>query len=282
MVAGSGLTVAALLAVLVGPGALHPRQTPGTAVVLPDLPDGSARPERPWRAAVRCRSATLCTEIRTASAHRGPYLGAATDELLVLVEGSGLSAYELTSGARRWHLDLDINPMHPVPRVAAVDGEAAVAVAIPTGEVVAVDTLDGRIRWRHPAPRIEDVFAVRADARVWQATVRTRQDNTSSYAVVPLPPTGAPPPEDRAAEVPRPEHDPRCCDALVAAAARDGLELRPTEGVPGGLIQVLQRDSGRHLADLNLATYHGERLAPGRWLFVAPHAAVVVTTPPAT
>ncbi|MEX2504861.1 MAG: PQQ-binding-like beta-propeller repeat protein [Egicoccus sp.] len=236
---------------------------------------------------MQCRSGTFCTEIDTTSAHRGPYLGAATGELLVLVEGRGLSAYELTTGARRWHLDLAINPMHPVPRVATVDGEAAVAVASPAGEVVAVDTRQGRIRWREPAPGIEDVFAVRADGESWLATVRTRRDNTSMLDVVTLPPAGDPPAPGHGADEPDLDHvaaglrTARCCEALVAAAARDGLDLRRADGVPGGLIQVLHADTGRHVADLSLATYHGQRLAQGRWLFVAPHRAVVVTTRPA-
>lgn len=278
--AGAGLLAAvALVGVTIGPS---PRQhdPPGDRhVVLPARPGDPVRSLVPSRTEVRCRSSSYCTQIETASAHRGPFLGAATDGLLVLAEGPGVSAYELTSGRRRWHLDLEMNPMRPVPRVAAVEGEQAVAIAVPAGDVVAIDTRDGRIRWRKPAPGIEDVFAVRSDTPSWQATVRTREDNTSRITVVSLPPAPTPRPVPIAGNEAHPDAAPRCCDDLVADAARDGLDLRRIDGVPGGLIRVLHADTGRHVADLSLATYHGQRVATGRWLFVAPHRAVVVTGP---
>lgn len=259
---------------------LTAQAAPEASVVLPDRTMPPQGRVHDGRARLRCRSSTACTAIRTVSAHRGPFLGATTDDVLVLAEGTGLTGYDLHDGDPLWRLELDIDPMQPVPSLAAVRGGTAVVAAVASGELVAVDAASGHRLWTRSAPGVEDVFAVGTRADHWRATVRIRHDNRSSVAHLDLDPTHAesetvvdPPATATGVAVPIPV---RCCAGLVTDAARDGLSLQSIPGMAGGLTVVRDAATGHVLADLPLATYHGERLSAGRWLFVAPYRAIVV------
>ncbi|MFA9432371.1 PQQ-binding-like beta-propeller repeat protein [Egicoccus sp. AB-alg2] len=237
-----------------------------------------------------CHTVHGCLHFTTDAPHHGPALAAATDELLVLAEGRGVGAYDLANGRRRWHTDLGIRADHPVPRVTAVRGAAAVLVSPRPGELVALAAADGDERWRGELAGNGEVLTARLVEGQWLLVVHVREGRHVRELVGTLPATDAALPwrdihgPDRRIVATTAVADPEDLDRTMAAvlaplwrgAGGGSLQLRQVPGIPGGLVEVVETDSGRRLAGITYAAYHAERLGRDRWLVLAPRAALVL------